>query len=102
MLHDKHVVLPQVAERSPAGLAIREGVVLYPTPTGKVVEVITRVNRLIQAPHDHTGHSDTWFCETQARMSCRKKTDFFLKNISITFRSYHVPRQETWTLRKHF
>lgn len=87
MLHDKHVVLPQVAEGSPAGLAIREGVVLYPTPTGKVVEVIARVNRLIQAPHDHTGHSDTWFCEAQARMSCRKKMElfFFFKEYLIHF-----------------
>lgn len=96
VLHDEHVVLPQVAEGSPAGLAVREGVALYPAATGKVVEVITGVNRLIQATHDHTGHCDAWLCEAQARMSCRKN------NISFTSRSFHIPRQETWILGKHF
>lgn len=77
MLHDEHVVLPQVAEGPPAGLAIREGVPLYPAATGVVVKVIAGVNRLIQATHDHTGHCDTWLREAQARMSCGKK-EYFL------------------------
>lgn len=96
VLHDEHVVLPQVAEGSPARLAIREGVVLYPAATGKVVEVMTGVNRLIQATHDHTGHGDARLCEAQARMSCKKS------HIFITWRSFHIPRQEAWLLGKHF
>lgn len=62
MLHYEHVVLPQVAESSPARLALGEGIVLHPAPTGKVVEVIARVHRSIQASHDHTGHSNAWLC----------------------------------------
>lgn len=62
MLHYKHVVLPQVAEGSPAGLALGEAVLLHPAPAGKVVEVLTRVHGLIQASHDHTGHSNAWLC----------------------------------------
>lgn len=62
MLHYKHVVLPEVAERSPAGLALREGIILHPAPTGKVVEVIAGVYRSVQGSHDSTGHSNAWFC----------------------------------------
>ena len=58
MLHYKHVVLPEVAERSPARLALREGVVLHPAPTGKVVEVMAGVYGSVQGSHHRTGHSD--------------------------------------------
>ena len=73
MLHDEHVVLPQVAESSPSRLALREGVVLHPPPTGKLVEVIARVHGLIQASHDHACHCDAWLCQTQAGVSWRRK-----------------------------
>lgn len=62
MLHYKHVVLPEVAERSPAGFALREGVVLHPAPTGKVVKVMAGVYGSVQGSHDRTGHSNAWLC----------------------------------------
>jgi len=58
MLHHSHVVLPQVAERSPAGLALGEGVVPHPAPTGKVVEVVAGVDGSVQGSHDGAGHGD--------------------------------------------
>lgn len=52
MLHCQHVVLPQVAEWSPAGLALREGVILHPTPAGKVVEIMAGVYGSVEGFHD--------------------------------------------------
>lgn len=62
MLHYKHVVLPEVAKRSPAGLALREGVVLHPAPTGKVVEVMAGVHGSVEGSHDRAGNSNARFC----------------------------------------
>ena len=62
MLHYKHVVFPQVAEWPPAGLALREGIVLHPAPAGKVVEVVAGVYGAVQGSHDCTGYSDAWLC----------------------------------------
>ena len=62
MLHYKHVVLPKVAERTPAGLSFREGVVLQPTPTSKVVKVVAGVYGSVQGSQDRIGHSNAWLC----------------------------------------
>ena len=58
MLHYEHVVLPEVAERPPAGLALREGVVLHPPTAGKVIEVMAGVHGSVQGSHDRAGHGD--------------------------------------------
>lgn len=75
MLHYEHVALPEVAERSPAGLALGERVVLHPAPTGEVVEVLAGVHGLVQCSQDCTGHSNAWLCQTQAWVSCSKKRE---------------------------
>lgn len=62
MLHYEHVMLPEVAERSPAGLALGERVALHPAPTGKFVEVMAGVYGSVQGSHDRTGHSNAWLC----------------------------------------
>lgn len=73
MFHYKHVLFPQVAESTPARLALREGVALHPPPAGIVVEVAARVHRPIQAPHDNTGHSNARLAQTEPRVTCRAK-----------------------------
>lgn len=73
MLHYKHVLFPQVAESTPARLALREGVALHPPPAGIVVEVAARVHRPIQAPHDNAGHSNARLAQTEPRVTCRAK-----------------------------
>lgn len=70
MLHYKHVVLPEVDERIQAGLPLGEGVILDPTPTSKVVEVLTGVYGSVQGSHDRAGHSNARLRQAQARMSC--------------------------------
>lgn len=55
-------MLPEVAERSPAGLALGERVALHPAPTGKVVEVMAGVYGSVQGSHDRTGHGNAWLC----------------------------------------
>lgn len=73
MFHYKHVLFPQVAESTPARLALREGVALHPPPAGIVVEVAARVHRPIQAPHDNAGHSNARLAQTEPRVTCRAK-----------------------------
>lgn len=73
MLHDKHVLFPQVAESAPARLAVGKGVALHPPPTGVLVEVAAWVHGPIQAPQDGAGHGDARLAQTEPRVACRTK-----------------------------
>lgn len=76
MLHDQHVLFPQVAEGAPARLALGKGVALHPPPAGVSVEVAAWVHGPIQASQDGTGHSDARLAQTQPRVPCRTEESF--------------------------
>lgn len=73
MFHYQHVLFPQVAESTPARLAVGEGVALHPPPAGIVVEVVAWVHRAVQAPQDDTGHGDARLAQAEPRVSCKTK-----------------------------
>lgn len=64
MLHDGLVFVPEVVERSPSGLSIRQRVGLNPPPTGIVVEVVAGVNGAIQGLEDGAGNLNARLGET--------------------------------------